>query len=144
MKQRPIHNKQDLEKASKDLLLLEDYLPFVLSITQGKKIRTLAQNARYWVDVEYFLIELNQAIQDIADETGYTPIQVRRIIAFELPEEYSGIMYVLSKESVHEMLKFICQIPTSTRLGTKEFSKYEERLEQTMTDIIGRVRALIA
>ena len=142
MKQRSLITKDDLIKAAADLLNLEANLPLVLTLTEGKKIRTNNQNARYWAEINYFLNEINNTITSVSEHTGYTPLEVKRLLAKSLEPEQIGILYARKSESIHEVLKQICSIPTSTRLGTKDFMKFEGILEQTIAEIIGSIRSV--
>lgn len=142
MRERPVTNQQELDKAANDLRALGDHLPLVITVTEGKRIRTEGQNKRYWSEVQWFREQLSQAIEQVAEHTGYTPLEVKRLIAQELEPEQIAILFARSSETVHDCLKEICGIPTSTRLGTKEFMKYEERLTQVMMEIIGTVQAI--
>ena len=141
MKERQIKTKYDLEKAALDLLRLEKHLPLVLTLTEGNRLRTPAQNARHWSDIDAFMTEINQSIEYVSEHTGYTPLEVKRLLASELPIEHAVILFARSKETVHDVLKDICNIPSSTRLGTKAFSKFDDILAQTMSEIIGSVKA---
>jgi len=143
MKQRSLITKEDLVKASNDLLNLEANLPLVITVTEGKKIRTNAQNARYWSEIKYFMDEINAAIDRSAEESGYSNIEVRRLLADHLQIEQAIILYARKSEVVHSILKDICGIATSTKLGTKAFSKFDERLSQTMTEILGDINSFL-
>jgi len=142
MKQRTITTEDDLQRAARDLVGLTDHLPLVLTVTEGKRLRSSAQNRMYWSEVGYFREQITAAVDEVAEHTGYTPMEVKRLIAQELPIEQAVILFAQSSETVHEILKQIVGIPTSTRLGTKEFSKHEERLSQVMTEVIGSVKAV--
>ena len=143
MKQRTITTQEQLEKAILALKGLSDRLPIVITVTEGTKTRTSAQNARYWAEVQYFMSELNEILAQAAEESGYTQIEMRRLVAEQLPVEQAVILYARKKEVVHDVLKDICGIPTSTRLGTKEFSRFDEVLAQTMSEIIGNIRGFL-
>lgn len=148
MRERVIQNEQQLIKASQDLLKLKDYVPFVMTITQGTKIRTSAANSRYWANMDNFLNEINDAVERYADKLGETNIQARREIAinmeqrYDCPIEYLTLLFIRTKEPAHEVMKTICNIPTSTRLGTKEFQKFESILEVTMSEILGIINSV--
>lgn len=137
MKQRTIHNEEQRQKASQALLGITP--PFVVMVTKGTKIRTSGQNSRYWVDMEFFLEQIDEAVDRMAEQTGYTDLEARRAIAEFVPPEHAAILFVRKKEAAHEILKMICNIPTSTRLGTKAFQKFERVLEQTMAEILGSI-----
>ena len=143
MKQRSILTQDQLKKACADLSCLGGSLPLVITVTEGIKTRTSGQNARYWCEVEYFLEQINEAIERAATESGHSEFEIKKILAEQLPIEQSVILFARKKEVVHEVLKDICNIPTSTRLGTKEFMKFEDRLSQTMSDIVGNIRGYL-
>jgi hypothetical protein len=148
VRERPIQNEQQLIKASQDLLKLKDHLPLLLTVTQGNKLRTKGQNDRYWANMDDFLYEINEAVEMYAERVGETNIQARREIAirieekFDCPVEYMAILFVRTKEAAHEIMKMICNIPTSTRLGTKEFQKLGGILEMTMAEILGLINSV--
>ena len=143
MKQRTILNAEQLKKACAALSGLGGNLPLVITITEGTKTRTSGQNARYWCEIEYFMEQINEAIGRAADESGHSEFEIKKILAGQLPIEQSVILFAKKKEVVHEVLKDICNIPTSTRLGTKDFMKFEDRLSQTMMEIIGNIRGCL-
>lgn len=143
MKQRSITNEQQLRQASQDLLKLGGHLPVVLTVTEGTKTRTSSQNARYWSEVQFFMGEINDAIDQAAESAGYTNLEMRKVVAEQLPIEQAVILFCRTKEAVHDVLKQICGIPTSTRLGTKEFSKFDSVLAQTMSEIVGNIRGFL-
>jgi hypothetical protein len=142
MKQRTITTKEQLDKAVNDMRMLGHKLPLVITVTEGTRLRTSGQNARYWSEIEFFMQQITQAVDRVADHTGYSPLEVKRLIAEELPIEQAVILFARNKEVVHDILKEVCGIPTSTRLGTKAFSKFEERLAQLMTEILGNINAI--
>lgn len=144
MKERRAETQQDLEKAALDLVALGDHLPLVITVTEGKRIRTEGQNSRHWVSIDHLRQELQQAVEQVAEHTGYTQLEVKRLIAAELEPEQIAILYARTNEVIHEVLKQVVGIPTSTRLGTAAFSKFDTRLEQVMAEIIGTVRAITA
>jgi hypothetical protein len=143
MKQRVILNDDDLRKAAQDLMALSGRAPFVITVTEGTKTRSTGQNSRYWCDIQYFMDELRGAIEQAEEQTGHTNIEIRHILAEQMPIEQAVILFARKPETVHEILKDICGIPTSTRLGTKAFMKFEDRLAQVMSEIIGTVRAIL-
>ena len=53
--------------------------------------------------------------------------------------EYVAILFSHTPEVAHDILKLIVGIPTSTRLGTKEFMKFEEQMEATIAVIAGEI-----
>jgi len=143
MKQRTATEQKHLEDIANKIRALGGHLPLVVSVTEGTKIRSSAQNAMYWTEIEHFLDQIREAIWRLSEFSGYSEAETRWVIAGYLPVEYRGIMYCLTKDSVHDTLKKICEIPTSTRLGTKSFKKFEERMAQTMTEIIGGLNAVV-
>lgn len=142
MKTRVIKTNDDLVRVCVDLAKLTGHIPFVLTITEGKKIRTDGQNKRHWVSIESFMAQIAEAVDVVAEGAGYTPLEVKRVIAKGMSPEHVGILFARTGEVVHETLKAICNIPTSTRLGTKEFSKFDDILEQTIAQIIGEVNSV--
>ncbi len=142
MKERAIENHEQLAKVVTDLSKLADYMPFVVTITSGKKIRSTAANARHWANIEDFMNQINEAVEKVSEYTGYTPLETKKVISLSLPSEHIEILYARSKEAVHLGLKHICNIPTSTRLGTAEFSKFDDILEATIAEIIGEINDL--
>lgn len=115
---------------------------FMVEIKENVKTRTLPQNALYWATLTEELRQLSAGIKEISRHTGYSPLEVRRIVAKELQPEQVAILYASTPEAVHDILKVINGIPTSTRLGTKEFAQYEERMLQTIAEVVGAVRAV--
>ena len=147
MKQRTIANEEQQQKAAQALLGIKKF-PFVVTVTEGTKTRTDGQNSRYWANMDNFLSEINDAVEMYAERVGETNIQARREIAirieekYDCPVEYMAILFIRTKEAAHEVMKMICNIPTSTRLGTKEFQKFEGILEMTMAEILGLINSV--
>ena len=139
MKERSIKTPSDLAQACADLAGLTSYIPFVLTITQGKKIRSTAANARYWSMLNDNLDLINTEVQAI-EEKGYNNLEARKLIAKELPWEQSLILGATSAEVAHSILKIISGIPTSTKLGSKSFMRFEETMEQVLYEIVGSIR----
>jgi hypothetical protein len=142
VKQRTITNQDQLRKASHDLLNISQF-PFVITVTEGSRTRSSGQNAKYWAELTFFMEQINESISHAAESSGYTDIELRRILADQLPIEQALILYARKKEVIHEVLKDIVNIPTSTRLGTKDFMKFEGRLEQVMSEILGNIRGFL-
>jgi hypothetical protein len=115
---------------------------FMVEIREAVKLRTLPQNCRYWATLEEELRQLSAWIAEISAHTGYTPLEVRRIVAKFLQPEQVAVIYAGTPEAVHDILKLIHGIPTSTRLGTKKFMEFEERMLQTIAEVVGEVRAV--
>ena len=143
MKQRSILNETDLTKAVADMANLKAYIPFVITITEGTKIRSNSQNARHWADITHFMEDIANYIEETATFYGNTDIEMRRIVAEGMPVEHAVILFARKPEVVHEVLKSICNIPTSTRLGTKEFSKFDDILAKTMMEILSEIRSAV-
>lgn len=108
-----------------------------------EKTRSLGQNSRYWVSLSEYLRQMNALVNQIASDTGHSPLEIKREAAAGLPIEYGIILFAKKPEVAHEVLKDVCNIPTSTRLGTKKFIEYEERMLAVMGDILGHVRAMV-
>lgn len=139
MKQRAIHTQEELDKAADDLRKLGENLPFVITVSEGRKSRSLSQNAAYWASLNELIAQIRNAVEQISEHTGYTPIEVKRLISCCLESEYAAILYARKAEVVHDILKEICDIPTTTRAGSKEFKKFSERMEQAMAIVEGAV-----
>jgi len=140
VKTRTLQTKADIERARADLLGLEGHLPIVLTLTKGKRIRTEAQNARYWATLTQHLENISNWVQQIADETGHTTWEIRQLIARDIEPQYAPIVYCFMPEAAHKVLKIICDVPTTTRMGTKEFMAHEARMEQTMAEVVGSIQ----
>jgi len=106
------------------------------AISLVKEIRTDSQNKMYWSALDERLKELNLAIMAAADMSGHTPMEIRAIFAQRLEPEYIGILYVRNAEAVHEILKVIGGVPTSTKLTKATFSDFYERMEVVMSEVI--------
>ncbi len=116
---------------------------FMVEIKEAIRTRTLPQNSRYWATLTEELHQLSAGIAEISAHTGYTPLEVRRIVAKELQPEQVALLYAGTPEAAHDILKTINGIPTSTRLGTKKFMEFEERMLQTIAEVVGAVRAVV-
>lgn len=141
MKTRTLRTTDDLKKAGQDLMKLAGHLPMVMTISAGTKIRSEAQNSRYWVSLTHELERITLIIDEVAERTGFTNLTVRKIIAGNMEWEYSLILSARNPKMAHEVLKMILDIPTTTKAGTKEFMKFEDVMLQTMTEIVGEVQA---
>ena len=108
-----------------------------------EKTRTSIRNAKYWAELTECLEQINAAINQVASDTGHSPLEVKREAASELPIEYGLILFARKAEIAHEVLKDVCNLPTSTRLGTKKFMEFEDRMLAVMGDILGHVRAMV-
>lgn len=140
MKQRTIKTTQDRDKAIDAIMRLS--LPFVIGVGE-ERLRSNSANSRYWCEIKEILDKMQANIAYISDETGYTPIEVRRMIAERLPPEYSAILYSRTEKAAHDVIKTICGVPTSTRLGTKAFSKFEQIMETTITEAASAVEVVV-
>lgn len=114
-----------------------------VEIRRTFRTRTTGMNSRYWATLTEELRNVSAAISEVSEHTGYSPLEVRRIIAKELQPEQVAILFAGTPEAVHDILKVINGIPTSTRLGTKEFAEYEERMLQALAEVVGAVRAVV-
>lgn len=114
----------------------------VMTLTRGKKLRSSAANARYWATIQDWMELILNALVTTSLETGYTVLEVKRIVADNLPHEQAAILFVRKKEAVHDILKDCAGIPSSVRLGTKEFNEFTDELERVMAEIKGEVMAV--
>ncbi|HEY4761491.1 MAG TPA: hypothetical protein VIH42_12995 [Thermoguttaceae bacterium] len=114
---------------------------YEIIIRPFEKHRTHGQNDRYWATLTECLRQIKQTVYGLAESSGHTPLEIRRLIAADLLPEQIAILFAKTPETVHDVLKEICDVPTSTRLGTKEFQRFEERMEQTIAEIAGHVGA---
>jgi len=142
MKQRSIETHDQLAKAVSDISRLADHMPFVITISPGKKIRTEIQNSRYWCMMQESLDIISAEVDEMAERTGYTPLEARRVVAAEMPWEQSMILACRKSEAAHEVAKMILGIPTSTRLGTKDFMKFEDQIDMLMAEIVATIRSI--
>ena len=110
-------------------------------IREHTKTRTDGQNRRYWADLTGQILAMNADIEILSQHTGYSNIEARRLVAKTLQPEEAAILFCRTPEAAHEILKLIAGIPTSTRLGTKKFAEFEDRMVQIVADIVGTVRA---
>lgn len=128
-------------QAAKAVLAITEAPLMEVIVREHVSTRTDAQNRHYWFSLGEELRQLNESIHQIANQTGHTPLEVRRFVAADLAPEQVAILYASSSEAAHEVLKLIHGIPTSTRLGTKAFMAFEERMIQTVAEVVGAVRA---
>lgn len=106
-----------------------------------EKTRTLPQNSRYWATLTELLEQTAAVVQEVSNETGYTPLEVKRLIAKDMAAEHVAILFARKTEVAHDVIKEICNVPTSTRLGTKKFMQFEDRMVQAVAEIQGEVNA---
>ena len=137
-----IRTKELRSAAAKAVLAIQASPICEVVIRPHVKTRTDGQNARYWADLTEQLRQLCQEIDSMSDHTGYTPLEVRRMAAKGLSPEHTAILYTHSPEAAHEVLKVINGIPTSTRLGTKAFMKFEGIMIMNVAEVVGAVRSL--
>jgi len=107
-----------------------------------EKTRTLGQNARYWATLSEHLRQINATVNQIASDSGHTPLEIKRGLAGQLAPEEIAILFATRPEVAHEVLKMVCNIPTSTRLGTKKSIEFEERVTAAMDGILALARGL--
>ena len=139
MNSRDITTPEQLEKAIKALRKVE--LPFVITVG-AQKVRSNAANASYWADLQFHLDEVSSALELASEATGHTVLELRQMIAKATTPEYSLLIFSIKKESLHEHLKIICDIPTSTRLSKKFFAKFYTIMQAHMTSLLAEVYAL--
>jgi len=108
-------------------------------VRKYEKTRSLPQNSRYWASITELLNQLNQTVETVSEHTGYSPLEVKRLIAKELPPEQVAILFCSRPELAHDVMKTICNVPTSTRLNTKQFMQFEDRMIQTVIEIKGQI-----
>lgn len=137
-----IRTKANRTEAAKAVLSITEKPLMEVTIREHVRTRTDGQNKRYWASLTEELRQMQQSIDRIAWHTGHTPIEVRRIVSAELEPEQIAILYAQTPEAVHDILKTIHGIPTSTRLGTKAFMSFEERMIQAVTEVVGAVVAV--
>lgn len=125
-------------------IVLDEQHPVEVIVRPHEKKRTTAQNSRYWAGLTQFHKELQAMVQAASDHTGYDPAEVREHIAHNLPTRQALILFARKPEVIHEVLKDICGIPTSTRLGTKKFMEFEEQMERAMAEVMGTVNDVTA
>lgn len=142
MRERKIETSEQLRKAAGDIARLAANLPLIITVTEGRKIRSSKANSRHWVLIDSFMYEIDDAVRRISEHTGYTELETKKIIAQNMPAEQIEILYARTKEAIHNSLKVICNIPSSTRLGTKSFSKFDDVLAGTIAEIIGHINAV--
>lgn len=110
-----------------------------VSVSPYENPRTIPQNSRYWGILRGCLKRIQIEIEILSDETGYTALEIKHLIAPELDHEQSKILFAQDPEEAHETLKKICCVSTTQGLGTKKFSAFELRMEQVITEITGIV-----
>ena len=93
----------------------------------------------YWASLTESLRQINQTVNYLANESGHSPLEIKRIIAQELEPEYIAVLFSRTPEAAHDILKEVCNVPTSTRLGTRKFIKFQERMETMIAEIAGQI-----
>ncbi len=104
-----------------------------------ERVRTNARNRMYWACLTESLQQINQTVNYLANESGHSPLEIKRIIAKDLEPEYVALLFARTPEAAHDILKEISNIPTSTRLGTKKFIQFQERMESMLSEIVGQI-----
>ena len=128
--------------AAEYILNLPDAPVLEVVVREYTKPRTESQNSRYWATLTDGLRNISTIVAALSDRAGYTPLEVRRIIAGDIKEpERAAMMFVMKPEAAHEILKMIVGIPTSTKLGTKKFAEFHDQMEMEMAEIVGEVNA---
>ncbi len=112
-----------------------------VTVEDYEKIRSLPQNSRYWATLTELLREIAKTVTAVSEHSGYSPREVKKLMASTLTPEQTGILFARKPELAHEVVKQICDVPTSTRLGTKKFMEFEERMIQEIATISGEVAA---
>lgn len=115
---------------------------YEVTVKPYKKTRSIGQNSRYWASLNELMEQKRAYIQSVADSTGHTPLEVKRLIAVNMPPEHVAILFTHSAEVAHDIVKEICDVPTSTRLGTKEFMQFEERMIQAIIEIMDEIKSI--
>lgn len=138
MKSRLITTEKQRSAAMAALLRLD--FPYTLSVSHDKP-RSEAANARYWATLDEHLFQINDALQRLSDHTGHTPMELKQIISADITPQQAQILWALEKNGVHKALKEACHIPTSKKLGTKAFHKFDTIMEATLSEVLGEVRA---
>jgi len=139
-----LRNDTIRQRAAEAILNLPDEPLMEIVVRDFVKTRSLPQNARYWASLNENLRLIEESIRRVAEYTGHSNLEIRRLIAKELPPEYIAILFSSSAEAAHDILKLIVGVPTSTRLGTKAFSQFEGRMEETMAQISGEINNFAA
>lgn len=137
-----IRNKELRSNAAKAVMEITGEPLCEVVIRPHTRIRTTNQNARYWASLNEELRQLSFEINGISEHTGYSDLETRRLIAKELQPEQAALLFARSAEAAHDILKTIHGIDTSTRLGTKKFMEFEERMIQTVAEVVGAARSL--
>ena len=115
-----------------------------VTIEEYEKTRTTIRNAHYWANLTDLIEDIRKAVERIAEYTGHSPLEVKREIAKGMTPEDIALLFTKNPEGAHDVLKEIAGIPTSTKLGTRKFIAFEDRMIQIMSDIAGHVQAFEA
>lgn len=140
MSERLIESTEDRRSAIEAIMGID--FPYRILISP-KKLRSDAQNARYWSDLQWHIDEIRQIISASSGRTGFTPLEIRKMIAMNISPEHTWLLFSTKKEALHDALKVICDVPTSTRLGTKAFMKFETIMENQMAEVLGEVKSFL-
>ena len=104
-------------KTEDDKIKLYNYLKqlsnkdYVVEIKENKNTRSLNQNAYYWRCI----------VQVMADELGYFPDEMHEILKAKFLSEYQILEHQERKAGV-------LYVKSTTRLNTKEFELYVEKI----------------
>lgn len=137
-----IRTKDLRAEAAKSVLAITGDPLMEVCIRPHTRIRSTNQNARYWASLDEELRQLAHEVALICEHTGYSDLETRRLIAKELQPEQAALLFARTSEAAHDILKTIHGIDTSTRLGTKKFMEFEERMIATVAEVVGAARAL--
>src|SRR3990172_12284162 len=67
-------------------------------IRRCEKPRTLGQNARYWATLSEHLRQINATVNQIASDSGHTPLEIKRGLAGQLAPEEIAILFATRPE----------------------------------------------
>ena len=143
MRNRTLRTPEDVDRASEDLKKCKGHLPLVMTLTEGSRIRSESQNSRYWATLGEYVEDINNAIHYYSNESGYTDLEARHVLGEQLGWPRDHILMARKPEVVHEIAKMICGVPTSTRLGTKEFTKFEDIILDYVGEVAAEVRRAV-
>ncbi len=112
--------------------------PWLVCVEPYKEKRTSAQNRRYWGILEDWFADLQSAISEISQSTGYTPQECKRLIKRALIggqlDCYLGFLDASSTKGIHDILKGAWPLPvedgekTTTELKKKKFTDYADEI----------------
>lgn len=139
-----LRNEEACHTAMRAMLNAVETGPHEVEIRPFQELRTLGANSRYWATLGEYLTQIQTLIMSVADQTGHTPMEIRRLIAKELAPEHAALLFVNQAEAAHAVIKMIHGIPTSTRLTKKNFADFTDRMEAAMGEVIGTINAFEA